>query len=258
MTQIQDVPAPPSRETSPENRTGNGGGKRPGRPGNWPLALLAAATLATLVYLLSAYAPPNPATSRIPTHGFDLHYGLLLAHIATAAVATVTGLAQFWPWLRRTHPNVHRRVGRAYFFAGVFPSALLAVPVALLAPTGASNQAALLTLAVLWFATALAGYRAARRRRFADHRRWMIRNYALTISSLVTRLFIPVMVFAILPQTSLYHGDQLAMSVDVASGSAWLGVVATMIIAEGYLQRRYGVPRHSPATAVERSATSPR
>jgi uncharacterized membrane protein YozB (DUF420 family) len=237
MTQIQDdrvaVPGTPGR-----------------RSRRWPLALLAVATLATVAYLLSAYVPPNPATSRIPTRGFDVHYGLLIAHIGTAAIAAVAGLAQFWPWLRRTHPVVHRRVGRAYFFAGVFPSALLAVPVALLAPLGASNQVALLTLDVLWFGTALAGYRAVRRRRFADHRRWMIRNYALTISSLVTRLATPVMVLAVVPQTSLYGSDQLAMSVDIASGSAWLGLMATMVVAEGYLQRRYGVPRHSTATGT--------
>ena len=42
-------------------------------------------------------------------------------------------------------------------------------------------------LGLLWLVTGLAGYRAARQRRFADHRRWMLRSVALTWSIVANR-----------------------------------------------------------------------
>ncbi len=220
----------------------------------WPIALLAGATVGMIWFLLSAYVPPVMHTSRIPPRS-ELHYVLLVAHIFTAAVAALAGTVQFWPWLRRRYPVAHRWTGRAYFFLGVFPSAVLAVPVTVLAPFGAANQAALATLDLLWILTATAGYRAVRQRRYADHRRWMIRNFALIWGSLASRFFTPVMLLAIAPQESsmVYRGDQTAIIHDMASGSAWLGLVASLLIAEYYLQRRYGVPtpRRVPARTVE-------
>jgi len=42
-------------------------------------------------------------------------------------------------------------------------------------------------LNVLWIWTGVMGYRAARRRRYAEHRRWMIRNFALTLGAIASR-----------------------------------------------------------------------
>ena len=118
----------------------------------WPLIVLGLVTVSLVVYLLSAYVPPDMSTSRVPPRS-SLHYVLLVTHIFTAAVAALAGTTQFWPWLRRRHPAVHRWTGRAYFFLGVFPSSVVAIPVAVLAPFGSANQAALVMLDVLWIIT---------------------------------------------------------------------------------------------------------
>jgi hypothetical protein len=203
--------------------------------------------LIMVVYLLSAYVPPNISTSRIPITYGGLQYVLLVAHIFTASVATVAGLAQLWPWLRRKYPVAHRWTGRAYFFLGVFPSSVLAIPVIMMAPFGISNQASLVVLDALWMITAVAGYRSARQRRFADHRKWMIRNYALTFASIASRFWTPIVAIAMVPEMSGvgYQGDSNGIGAlhDVASASAWLGLVVTMVVVEGYLQRRYGIPK---------------
>lgn len=213
-------------------------GRRP-----WPLIVLGLVTVGMVVYLLSAYVPPDMTTSRVPPRS-SLHYVLLVAHIFTAAVAAVAGIAQFLPWVRRRHPAMHRWTGRAYFFLGVFPSSVVAIPVAVLGPFGSANQAALLMLDVLWIITGVAGYRAIRQHRYADHRRWMIRNFALIFGSIASRFWIPVMVLVTAPQATsvAYGGDTVAISHDIASGSAWLGAAVTLLIAEYYIQRRYGVP----------------
>lgn len=207
--------------------------------------MLSAVTVGMVGYLVSAYIPPNITTSRIPLQGIP-HYVLLVAHIFTATVASLTGIVQFWPWIRRRHPAVHRWTGRAYLFLDVFPSVLIAVPVAVLAPFGAANQAALLTLDVLWIATGIAAYRAIRQHRIADHRRWMVRNFALTFAAIATRFFVPVMLLVIIPQSGSpnYGNDQLVIAHDTASDSAWLGLVVTMLVAERYTKPR----RRRPAS----------
>ena len=97
----------------------------------------------------------------------------------------------------------------------------------LMAPFGVSNQASSLVLDALWMITGVAGYRAARQRRFADHRKWMIRNYALAFASIASRFWTPIAVLAMLPELKgrAYQGDTNGIGAihDVASASAWLG-----------------------------------
>jgi YD repeat-containing protein len=45
---------------------------------------------------------------------------------------------------------------------------------------GVTSRIAFCILAVLWIATTARGWQCARQRRWADHREWMIRSYALT------------------------------------------------------------------------------
>jgi hypothetical protein len=242
MTATREI-APAETKPSPPRRA-----KRPRRA--WGILALSATMLIMLVYMLSAYVPPNIDTSRIPIVYGGIQYVLLVAHIFTATVATVTGLVQLWPWLRRKFPVAHRWTGRAYFFLGVFPSSVLAIPVIAMAPMGISNQAGLLVLDVLWMISAVAGYRTARQRKFADHRKWMIRNYGLTFASIASRFWIPILGVALVPEMGgvPYQGDPngIAAMHDVASGSVWLGLMVTMVVVEWYIQRRYGVPKPKP------------
>ncbi|MGA5565558.1 DUF2306 domain-containing protein [Streptomyces platensis] len=229
---------PPSRATTDS-------GTRPApnrlRTAAWLLPLAVVTVLVT-ARALAAYVPPDLHTSRVPLRG-ELHYALLVAHIATATVAVLTGLAQSWPWLRRRSPAAHRWTGRAYFFAGVFPSALVGIPVIGLTPLGLSNQASLAVLDALWLLTGLAGYRAARQRRYADHRVWMIRNYALTLVAITSRLIQPLfehLVAAQLADPLSYAGDVLAAGHDIAGATAWTALVLQLIAAEYVLRRRTG------------------
>ncbi|GIG66995.1 DUF2306 domain-containing protein [Phytomonospora endophytica] len=218
----------------------------------WLLAL-SLATLALLTFMLWAYIPPDIDTSRADMHGDRLRYALLVAHMAFGTVATVAGLLQFWPVLRARHPRVHRWTGRAYFYLGIFPAGVLAVPVTIASEQGVSNQAALLTLTALWLATGVAGLRATLARRYADHRRWMIRNYALTLVILASRVWggpLFAIVFA-LEDSRVYQGNTTAMIHDIASAGAWLSLLVNMLVAEWIIHRRRGRGSSStPAAAI--------
>ncbi|MGW8973128.1 DUF2306 domain-containing protein [Streptomyces platensis] len=229
------------------------------------LVPLAVVTVVVTARALTAYVPPDLHTSRVPLRG-ELHYALLVAHIATATVAVLTGLAQSWPWLRRRSPAAHRWTGRAYFFAGVFPSALVGIPVIGLTPLGLSNQASLAVLDALWLLTGIAGYRAARQRRYADHRVWMIRNYALTLVAITSRLIQPLfehLVAAQLTDPVSYAGDTLAAGHDIAGATAWTALVLQLIAAEYVLRRRAGqtarrrATRTAPPRRAQPSARTP-
>jgi hypothetical protein len=104
------------------------------RPWIAPLALLVGAFLA---FSLPPYLAFDPARSRVPQpDGFPAHYWFLVAHILFGTIAIVGVILQIWPWLRRTHPALHRRIGRVYIFGGAIPSALMALSIALSSPFG--------------------------------------------------------------------------------------------------------------------------
>ncbi|GLW12367.1 hypothetical protein Misp01_74950 [Microtetraspora sp. NBRC 13810] len=54
-------------------------------------------------------------------------------------------------------------------------------------------------LALLWLGSTAAGYRMARRRRFAEHRRWMLRSFALTFSIITNRIWGMIVVLTLGP-----------------------------------------------------------
>ena len=56
------------------------------------------------------------------------------------------------------------------------------------------------SIRLLWVATTLAGYRAARQRRFADHREWMIRSFALAFSIVANRPWSIVCILVFAPE----------------------------------------------------------
>lgn len=156
-------------------------------------------------------------------HALERHRVFLLVHIAGGAVAITAGLAQFVASLRRSRPDVHRAAGYVYF-AAVLSASLaglwLSPDTAEFAADGLMDGKeldltsfgftaaslgyrpldtytpsrlplvvpAFATLAILWLATSILAVNSARRRRFAEHREWMLRNYALTFAAVTVRL----------------------------------------------------------------------
>jgi uncharacterized membrane protein len=117
--------------------------------------------------------------------------GVLTVHAGFAATALILGPLQFLRALRVRRPRTHRWIGRGYVvccLAGGVAGFVLAFG----AKTGPVSTAGFGTLALLWVSTTALGWRSARDRRFADHRRWMIRSYALTFAAVTLRLYLPL------------------------------------------------------------------
>ncbi|NUT36820.1 MAG: DUF2306 domain-containing protein [Hamadaea sp.] len=207
------------------------------RPWIGPLVFVVVAFLA---FSLPPYLTLQAQNSRLPLDpASSWHYPLLLGHITFGTVALVTCCMQIWPWLRRKNPALHRRTGRVYVLGGVLPAGLLGVPVALLAVTpSVAGKVGNATLAIVWLAVTVAGFRAARAQRYAEHRRWMIRSFALTTSIVVNRLWTGVVLVALMPMLdSQFGGDEGALVQSAVDAAIWLSWVVNLLIAEWWIER---------------------
>jgi uncharacterized membrane protein len=217
------------------------------RPWVLPLGLL---ITAFLVYSLPPYLGLDAASSRIPAPtGLGWYYPVLVTHIFFASVAMVTCALQIWPWLRQRYPAVHRRTGRVYVFAGALPAAVAGLFVGLGAAFGPVGAVSSVFLSTLWFGCTVQGYRMARARRFGEHRRWMIRSFALCMSIISNRLWSVVWFLVFAPQLeTTFGGSELAMIQAISGITTWTGWVVPLLIAEWWLERGRG-RRRTPSPA---------
>jgi uncharacterized membrane protein len=155
------------------------------------VAPLAALTLLFLGFALPPYLGLDPTRARLPIPtGYPWYYPVLVLHIALGSIALLTACMQVWPWLRAHHPRWHRVSGRVYL-AAVVPAGVAAVTIAPLSTFGPNVRVPSVLLGVLWVVTAIAGFRAARNRRFAEHREWMLRSVALSFVIVANRFWVP-------------------------------------------------------------------
>ncbi|WP_433496296.1 DUF2306 domain-containing protein [Sphaerimonospora sp. CA-214678] len=209
------------------------------RPWIIPLGIL---VLIVLLYIWPHYIglDPKMATVEIPPQ-YPFKYPLLFLHILFGSVALITTCLQLWPRLRQTRPAVHRISGRVYVFGGVLPSALMAG--VLLPLIGGPGWMGRISLEVLWVLTTVMGYRMARKRRYAAHRRWMIYSFALTMDAFSTRFLIVVIASIAGPSLDLVFFLETV---------AWCGWLFNLVVAHWWIERT----RNSPAPRKLRSTTA--
>jgi hypothetical protein len=193
--------------------------------------------------LVSPYLLLDINDSRVEVNG-EAHYAVLVAHIFTAFIALVLGPLQFVPAIRRRR-QIHRTIGRLYLFAGVLPSALAGVPVALLSGS-LITQIGLTIPAILWLITGILAYRAARRHDYIHHQNWMMRNYALTFLAVTSRVLVPLLLLAQIPFTSTSAGSIGANAPSMIPIGQTLGWIVNVIAAEALIRRRQSRRRSMP------------
>jgi uncharacterized membrane protein len=187
--------------------------------GLWGLAALLSAGVAIFSY---RFLLPHPVAS-------DAILGNLMAkpwlpiHAACAATALLVGPLQFLPRLRMKRPDLHRNLGKVYITA-----CLLAAPAGLVLAThstaGPIASWGFGTLAVLWFGVTAYAFWLATQRRIAEHRRWIIRSWAMTFAAVTLRLYLPI------PPMVLHMSF-----VDGYRAISWFSWVSNLAAAEVYL-----------------------
>lgn len=177
-------------------------GRWPGRfrrVGRWML-FVPAVIVALMSYRYLFDLPPVP-----PSIAANRYRALwLVLHAGSAATALLTGGAQFARGVRTRWPAIHRVTGRVYV-AGCLVGAGSGLVLAFGSSAGPVATAGFGSLALAWAASTALGWHHAREWRFADHRRWMIRSWALTLSAVTLRLYIVLAEIGDLPEVAAYQ-----------------------------------------------------
>lgn len=210
-----------------------------------PLAII---VIAFLGYSIPRYLSFAPGQSLVPLEsGFPLHYAFVVGHVLFGTVAIITVCLQVWPWLRRRYPMVHRWSGRLFVFGGMLPAAICSLVIMPFSFGPFGNAVA----AILWLTTTFFGYRMARQRRYAEHRRYMIYAFALTMQVIWARILV---LTAPLITSTIDLNDQLL----ILEAATWLGFVINLTAAQLWLdytaRRRRATRRVDPRQPVRVAA----
>jgi len=242
MTQTL-LPEPPQttvREADPRDRIVAAMSKVPERRRRRArVVVVTVLSLLVVGYALQRYGTLDPGASQVGLRpGVPWQFPLLVAHILTGSVALALGPLQLVRAVRR-RPRAHRYVGRGYLFAGVFPASVAGIGVAVLTTAGPVAAAGFVVGDVLWFTTALLGYRAARARRYRDHERWMLRNLALTFAAVTFRVWLALLVVGQLPLLgTVYGGDFGSLFHTGYVTTTWLAFLPNVLVVSWWLRSR--------------------
>jgi uncharacterized membrane protein len=186
------------------------------------------------VYALAAYSFLPLGTTVEPSMraGFAAHATGVYLHAFAASVALLLGPLQFSARFRSKHAGIHRWLGRAYLAIGVLVGGLSALYLAQFAHGGAAARLGFGALGLAWLYTGVRAFLAIRAGAVAEHRRWMIRNFALTFAAVMLRVYLPV---------SIAAGAEFEQAYALI---AWLCWVPNLLIAEWLFNSR------SPSPAV--------
>ena len=201
----------------------------PTRTMSWP-ARIGWTLVAILCLGIAAYSARyllNPPTTPAEALGNPIGVPWLFIHVAGAVIALLAGSVQFLPGLRRGSSPPHLWTGRVYV-AGCLVGGVAGLILSFGSSAGPIATAGFGSLAVLWIAFTLLGWRAAMQGRIAEHRRWMIRSWALTLAAVTLRIYLPLVAIFGLEFLPWYRA---------ISFLAW---VPNLMVAELWLRRKPG------------------
>ena len=124
---------------------------------------------------------------------------LLIPHTLAGTLALLIGPINFSSRIRQRHLQLHRVLGRVYFF-----SVLVGAPTGIALAWGRPGLPGTSMQAAAWVVCTTAAVIAARNRQIAVHRQWMARSYAVTFT------FVSSRVLNLWPRYWSHLGDSLS------------------------------------------------
>jgi uncharacterized membrane protein len=152
--------------------------------------------------------------------------GWLLAHIAAATIALLTGPVQVWLGATGRTTRGHRWTGRAYV-ASVGVGAIAAFYLSTHTEGGWVFGAGLTGLGAAWMVTTILAVVAIRRGLVDQHREWMIRSYVVTFAFVTFRALFVVL-----------HGAGVGTLHEQLAACSWFCWAAPLLVTEAVLQGR--------------------
>lgn len=177
------------------------------------------------------YIPVNPNISFLMIKQTEVqqrpeYLYFFYAHVYTSIFVLLSG---FLAIIRKEFglKNFHTNMGKVYILLIL----LLAVPSGLymgfFANGGALSKISFVILGFLWWFSTFKAYQLARQKRFKEHKQWMCRSFALTLSAITLRMWKVIIVY-------LFHPNPM----DVYQIIAWLGWIPNILIIEYLITKK--------------------
>ena len=208
------------------------------RPVGVAIAVLVTIILVFLARRLATDVP-HVLTGTVPdddlAEKYVAHPWLAYGHILPGVVYLLGAPFQLSQRFRSSHYPLHRRLGRGLLVCAL-ASGVLSVVLGVVFAWGGSAETAASLVFGTWFVAALAlAFRAIRRGDVAQHRRWMIRAFAVGLGVATIRIWVGA--FTGIQIGLLGMGDE-TMPVRATFGIAfWLGLSMHVAFAEWWLRR---------------------
>jgi uncharacterized membrane protein len=147
-------------------------------------------------------------------------------HVYSSIIVLIIGIPQFSSYIRKKYALIHKNFGKIYIIIILIFTSPSGLIMAFYANGGPVSQIAFSLLSVLWFIFTYKAYQYAVQKKWHQHRNFMLRSFALTLSAISLRLFKWIIASSIaLPPMDTYRIV------------AWAGWVVNLIIIEVYISR---------------------
>lgn len=153
--------------------------------------------------------------------GFWYYRVAFFAHVYSSIFILFFGFFQFLPKIRKHFPIVHKWMGRLYVGIILFISGPSGLLMGYYGNGGWTAQVAFCLLSLCWIFFTYKGFETIKNKKLADHKKWMYRSYALTLSAISLRFWKWIIIVAFEPKP-----------MDAYRIVAWLGWVGNLLIAE--------------------------
>ncbi|HSD17301.1 MAG TPA: DUF2306 domain-containing protein [Thermomonas sp.] len=200
--------------------------------------LVLAMAVAAYAFLAYGALPLGKLVGPEMRANFLAHRVGIYVHVFAAAIALALGPFQFWERPRRRFPRLHRMSGRVYLGVGVGLGGIAGLYMATFAYGGLVAKSGFAALAISWLYTGWRAWRAIRGGDIGEHRRWITRNFGLTLAAVTLRILLPLSGVSGIPFALAYPAI------------AWLCWVPNLLLAEWGFVRRIPVARERLARTL--------
>ncbi|WNI35367.1 DUF2306 domain-containing protein [Chryseobacterium sp. SG20098] len=178
------------------------------------------------------YIPYNPEVSFLMIKQTEVserpeYLYFFYTHVYTSIFVLFSG---FLALLRRNFGvnNFHRNMGKLYTFLILIFAAPSGIYMGIFANGGLFSKISFIILGFLWWFSTLKAYQLARQKRFKEHKQWMWRSFAFTLSAITLRMWKVIIVY-------LFHPNPM----DVYQIIAWLGWIPNILIIEYLITKKH-------------------
>ncbi|WP_336962326.1 DUF2306 domain-containing protein [Chryseobacterium contaminans] len=177
------------------------------------------------------YIPVNPNVSFLMIKQTEVeqrpeYLYFFYTHVYTSIFVLLSG---FFAIIRKDFgwKSFHRNMGKAYIFLILVLAAPSGIYMGFFANGGLFSKVSFAILGFLWWFSTFKAYQLARRKKFKEHKQWMWRSFAFTLSAITLRMWKVIIVY-------LFHPNPM----DVYQIIAWLGWIPNILIIDYLITKK--------------------